>query len=342
MENSFLGVFRAIVTDVDCFKETGRIKTKISVLNDNYLVKNLMDNFNPTRFEEEVEKDLYTKIFMPFGGGYNYGMFKLPPINSYGLVAFIDGNPLDPVWLGGISTADYTETGVFATTNIPSDDPFSDRSAITFNEEKNETEFNTKDMNSFIIKTKNNSLDLSEGTESMNWENRKVENSIILNESEMDFTHFGKKSNQRIVLTEEEEDDTETYSVSITDNRNTGEKAKMELGMPGVNIEIENKEIISKINITDTGINIVFKKGEKETLITQTENKIKLESNRSSVSVKTEGAFDEVVIDSPIVRISSDKIIMGNTDYRLVVAPNNFNLTMEDGTMLTTAKNVRI
>lgn len=343
MENGIFGVFKALVTDVDCFLETGMIKTRISVLNDFYVNKDLRDKYDLDRFREDVDKDIYTQVFIPFGGGYNSGMFKLPPLNSLGLVTFIDGKSDNPIWLGGIPNTLYTKSGILHTSNAPSDSATSGDSIITFDENEKKGKMNSEDLNSFVLKTKNNSLDDLSNPESMNWEDRRVENSIILNKKRMELTHLEESGDtQGITLTDKIEHDGKQYSIKIIDDKGNSNKSSVYMGESGISIEVAKGSLVSKIELGEETIEIKMKRDELETSIVQREDEIRLKNENSEVILKKENLSDEIVLKSPRVSISSEDIILGNGDYRLVISPTNFNVSLEDGTMLTTARNVRV
>ena len=100
LEDQVFGLYKAIVTDVSCFEQTGKIRTRISAFQGGGVPKDLVDGYDSDAYADVSSRDMLTEIFMPFGGGYNYGMFKLPQINSVGYVAFVDGSRSTPVWMG--------------------------------------------------------------------------------------------------------------------------------------------------------------------------------------------------------------------------------------------------
>lgn len=335
------GVFKAIVTDTDIFKETGKIKTRVSMINSYYLGKDLRDGYDENSHKEGLEKDLLSLVLLPFGGGYDYGMFKLPPVNSLGLVTFIDGNPNLPIWIGGLPSILHTDTGVLHSVSPPSDDIFSDKSIIYFNEGNNDKEFNNESLNSFVIKTKNNSFDNLDNPEDMNWEKRRVENGIVLNENRMDFVHLEEEKHQRMIFSSPKEGE-EDYSIKITDFTTDSDSSTFLLGEKGAKIEIKRGDILTEVSMSEGVLELNVNKGISETSIVQTEKEITLKNGTSIVKLKKQEGKDQVILKSETINLDSDNIILGNGGYKLVIAPNRFNLTLEDGTMLTTAKNVSV
>jgi hypothetical protein len=332
------GIYEAIVTDTDCFEKTGKIKTRISVLNDFYIDKDLRNNYNLDKFKEGLEKDMYTQIFLPFGGGSNYGMFTVPPVNSLGLVSFIDGDITRPVWMGGISDSSYTKTGTIHTNTAPSDDLFSNKSIISYNNGSESGEVNSEDIHSLVIKTKVNNFDDLSDPETINWEKREVENGIVLNKNKMELVHFNEDGYQGILLSSKENED----YIKIVNNKNEANYSSISMEDDGIRIETTRGDTKTTVNILDSSVLIHTKKDEFETTITQTEKEIKLKNDRASVILKKDKIDDEIILNAQKVRISANDIIMGNGDFRAVVAQSNFNMSLEDGTVLTTAKNVRM
>lgn len=338
MNESLYGIFKAMVTEVDCFKTTGKIKTRISIFNNSYIGKDLLDNYSKDSYINKIERDKLTSVLMPLGGGVDCGLFSIPQINTMGLVTFLDGNPDNPVWLGAISSNIFSKSGELIKSNYPSDNIVSNKSIVDVNDESGKVEFMSESSSSFIIKTKTNELKDLNKPETMNWSNNKTENGIVLNQNRMELLHVGDNGDtQNILLNNDSE-----YSIKLKNKKNDENYSVISIGNNGIKVERMSSSGECTIYLGDTNNEIVFKKDGLETSISQTEQSIKLVNEKSSVSLLKVDLQDEVVIAAPKVRISSDKIILGNGDFRIVTSPSNFNLTLEDGTLLTTAKNVRI
>ena len=337
MRETMFGVFKAIVTDVDIFKDTGKIKTRISVFNNYYTSKNLLDNYNMETFKKNLESDKLTYIMMPFGGGNDYGMFKLPPINSIGLVTFIDGNPNLPLWLGGLGNLYFSENGELIEADFPSDDLENNNSMVSFSEEEGKSTLQTSDFNSFVIKTKTNKMTDFSNPQEMNWKNSPVENGLLMNKEKFNIFHTNTEySKQRIQLKNDEE-----FTISI-EHEDEDVKSSMICGPKGIKSNIEGKGFSTEISQGDN-ITLSYIKENQNTKITQNEKEIRIENNESLIVLKKmPSGKDEVIISAPTVRISSENILLGNGDFRIVTSPSPLNFTLEDGSLLTTANNVRI
>lgn len=338
MKEPLYGVFRAIVTETECFRTTGKIKTRISIFNNNYISKDLLDSFDANTFSKTVERDKLTSIMLPFGGGIDCGLFSVPQVNTIGLVTFIDGNTDNPIWIGGTSSNIFSTSGELIKSNYPSDNVYSNESIISLNEDSQKVEFNSEKINSFVIKTKTNELNDLSNPDSMNWEKNEIENGIVLNKNRMELLHVGNEGNIQDILL----DNNEEYSIKIKNEKDEKNYSIISIGNKGIKIEKKSNLSECFIYMEEDSNKISFKKDNLETNITQTEKTLKLENDASSISLSKINLKDEVIIQAPKVRISSENIILGNGDFKLVVSPSNFNLTMEDGTLLTTAKNVRI
>lgn len=151
------GIYRAIVTDTSCFKSTGKIKTRISIFNNYYIDYDLLEDYDPEKYKNSISKDTDTLIMMPFGGGDNYGMFKLPEVNSVGVVTFIDGNKNMPLWLGGMPVFFSDNNRNVKSVTYPLDKSDDNNGAIYTSNGR--TVYNFNDEHSFVIKTKTTSLD---------------------------------------------------------------------------------------------------------------------------------------------------------------------------------------
>lgn len=337
MKNNIFGVFKAIVTDVDCFKDTGKIKTKISIFNNYYTTKDLLNDYNMETFKKNLESDKFTYIMMPFGGGNDYGMFKLPPINSVGLVTFIDGNPNLPLWMGGLANLYFSKNGELIESDFPSDNLESNNSMVSFSEEEDKSTLQTTDFDSFVIKTKTNKMTDFSNPQEMNWKNNLTENGLLMNKEKFSLFHTDtENSKQRIQLKNDEE-----FTISI-EHEDEEVKSSIICGPKGFKTKLEGKNVSAEISQSNN-ITLSYSKENQNTKIVQNEKEIRIENNESLIVLKKmPSGKDEVIISAPVVRISSDNILLGNGDFRIVTSPSPLNFTLEDGSLLTTANNVRI
>ena len=336
------GFYRAIVTDTDVFEETGRIKTRISIFNNMFIEKDLLDDFNIDDFKKRVEGDSLTYILSPFGGGNNFGMFKLPQVNSVGLVSFIDGNPSMPVWVGGLNNILLTNSGSIAQLDIPSDDLESELSYFDYNTEKRTTTKNSSDKNSFVIRTKTNELVDFSNINSINWKENKTENGLVMNADHFEILH--RKDDE--VITTIRFDNEEAYDIGLEHKRKSGdsivERSSLFLGATGMSAIIADSNRDIQVSITDK-VEIIVDVSGKKTTITQSKDSVSIKSNTSTIElIQKASGNDEIILSSPVVRIDSKNILLGTGNDRIVKASGNFSQTLEDGTVLTASQNVRL
>jgi len=340
MNKKLTGIYRAIVTDNSCFKTTGKIKTKISCFNNNHVEYDLVNGYSSEEYQKQVNQDRLTLIFMPFGGGYNYGMFKLPEVNSIGLVQFIDGNPKAPIWLGSYCPSVNDISGSLIENSIPSDSLENNNSAFYTETNANSFSFNMEDEKSFIIKTKETSIDDLSDPSTMNWKESDVNNTFILNKEKALLNHnvnededyYLKINNDEISINYSGDDNSK--SIKVTDDSIS------------VSSAAGNLSFSAKLSGNTLTINTSDSSGIKtiDSTISQTPSKLTLKAGDSSIIAKrTSTGGDEISVTAPIIRLSADNIIMGNTGYSLVACPNkNMAITLEDGTMLSSLSSIEV
>lgn len=339
------GVYRAIVTDTNCFKTTGKIKTRISIFNNYFVEYNLLDRYNSSNYEEELSKDTDTLILMPFGGGDNFGMFKLPEVNSIGVVTFIDGNKNLPLWLGGMP-AFYTDNLRNVTSvSYPLDNI--DNNGAIYTQPNGKTVYNFYDEHSFVIKTKTTTLDDYSNPDTMNWKSIPVENSLIMNKNTLDMRHIiDSDSYQQIVFNSDGESNNSSFrtvlkdaskEVTINDdmilikNSNNGHTTKIIMDDDG-NLRLSSTDNSSSGAIVESDIFLSPAK------ITMSAGNSKISFDRTLNSNN-----DSITISAQNVVLNASKISLGPSGYRLVATPNsNMAITLEDGTMLTTIDNITV
>lgn len=336
-----LGVYKAIVTDVSCFKTTGKIKTRISCLNNNSIPADLINKYDKVLFEKQIEEDRLTYIFMPFGGGWNYGMFKLPEVNSIGIVQFIDGNLDSPIWLGSFNRGLTDKTGNLLELGIPSD-RINEENNSSFYKDESESGliYDMENENSFIIKTKSNTLNDLSKPETMDWKKNKVDNTVVLNSSKAEMNHnIEEGKNYNISINKEdgikisyiEEDNEKEIKIN---NLEISISSKAKANSFKANFKGDKFRIVTSKKINDSNI---------ESIIEQKASKISLKSGDSSVVISNSIKDNELILSGKTVRISAKSILLGNSGYNLVACPNeNTSITLEDGTLLTTMDNIKV
>ena len=352
LNDQLFGIFRAIVTDISCFEKTGKIKTRISAFNSGASPKDLINGYDSDSFSDLISRDVLTDIMLPFGGGTDYGMFKLPQVNSTGLVAFINGSKSNPIWIGSTANSLTDSDNNLVQLDFPSDRD-NNNPAIYYD---NGVVFNMNDPNSFIIKTKTNKLDDYTKPETMVWNNNPVENSMIMSSAKLSFYH-------RV--------DDDTYQEFVLDNGD-GKENQGTINLGYVVSENEFK----RVTFDDSTITIRNKSGAVEaemilddsgdiyitafddsiakdpssgirigTSIELTPASINLKSGHSQISMSRNIDYnnESVTITTSNLQVLAKNISFGSSGYSLVVSPSpNLNFTLEDGSMLTTANNIRV
>lgn len=353
--SQIFGIYRAIVTDTSCFETTGKIKTRISVFNGGGVSKDLVNGYNAEIFSESISRDLLTDIMMPFGGGYDYGMFKLPQINAVGLVAFIDASRTKPIWLGSTANQILNNENQVVQLDFPSDQN-NGKPAIYYDDYENEPKFNLKDENSFIINTKTNTLRDLTNPDTMVWSNNPVENSFVLNSAKASLYHrVNDKAYQEFVLYNGDKENKTPGAISMLYTVSDTEYKSVSASENGIFIKDKNENRIAQLIFNDEGeifINSVQEnRGTANTGGTRVEAIIKLTpasieliagNSRISMNRNIDQNKEKITINATNLQINAKKISFGNSGYSFVVSPNsNLNFTLEDGSMLTTADNIR-
>lgn len=366
LEDQVFGIYKAIVTDVSCFEQTGKIRTRISAFHGGSVPKNLLDGYDSDTYSDVSSRDILTDIMMPFGGGYNYGMFKLPQINSVGLVAFIDGSRSTPVWIGSTANSLFNMENSPVEFDIPSDKNNGYPSRY-YNETENKSKFNMEDQNAFIINTKKNDLPDFNQPETMNWVKNPVENSLVLSSTKASIYHrIDDDTYQEFSLTnKKDKDGTDIGSIEmayvISDdehrkitaddktitirNKDTNTEAKIVLIKPGINSNGEEEPGgISISSFQDNaGNNITGSRIETSIKLTPASVNIDAGNSRITMSRNIDKTKDKMTIKTSKLQILADDISLGSSGYSLVASPNpNLNFTLEDGSMLTTTNNIRV
>lgn len=350
LNEQLFGIFKAIVTDISCFEKTGKIKTRISAFNGGSSPRDLVNGYDSDAFADLISRDILTDIMLPFGGGADYGMFKLPQVNSVGLVAFINGSKSNPVWIGATANSTFDSDNNLIQLDFPSDKD-NNEPAIYYD---NGVVFNMNDANSFVIKTKTNKLDDYSKPETMVWSNNPVENSMIMNSSKLSFYH-------RV--------DDDTYQEFILDNGTDKTEGSITLGY------VVNDEDFKRVTFDDDTITVRNKSGYVEakmvldddggiyitafddsagdpssgtrvgTSISLSPASITLESGHSKIAMARNIDInnENMTITTSNLQILAKNISFGSSGYSVVVSPSpNLNFTLEDGSMLTTANNIRV
>lgn len=349
------GVYKALVTDTSCFKETGKIKTRVSIFNNFFIEKDLLDKYNKDDYEDSVVTDRLTFILSPYGGGYNCGMFALPQVNSQGLVSFIDGNLNLPIWMGSLNSIEVSGS-FLEQSDVPSDILIQEKSSVDFDTENEETKRNIEDKNSFVIRTKTNELDQNnlDDFDKMNWRSNPTENGLVMSKKHFQIIHKDEEASFSGLTMNNKQD----YSIDLShkiieegiidesgevDEEDIIDKSSVKLGRKGFLVEVKSETKEITIDANDK-IRLFLKKDGQETEIYQDENRIILKNSDCVIEIKQpeEGGSNEINISAPTIRLDSKNIMLGAGSNRVVTSSSDFTMTLEDGTILNSAKNVRL
>lgn len=351
MNDQIFGIFRAIVTDISCFEKTGKIKTRISAFNSGSCPKDLIDGYDSDLFADVISRDILTDIMMPFGGGTDYGMFKLPQVNSTGLVAFINGSKANPIWIGATSNSSVDDDNNIIGLDFPSDNN-NNEPAIYYNKG---IVFNFDDPNSFVIKTKTNKLDDYTKPETMVWSNNPVENSMIMNSAKLAFYHRVDEDTYHEFILDNGDDDSQG-SVTLGYTISEDEFKRVTFNDDTITIRNKSGDVEAKMVLDDDGsiyITAFDENGNKNASqgtmvgasIELTPASISLKSGHSIISMSRniDLSKESVSITTNNLQILAKNISLGSSGYSLVASPNpNLNFTLTDGSTLVTTNNIRV
>lgn len=352
MEDMLFGVYRAIVTDVSCFEQTGKIKTRISAFNNGSVPRDLINGYDSESFSNVITKDILTDIMLPFGGGYDYGMFKLPQVNSVGLVAFIDGSKSFPIWIGSTANSIVDRNNNLIEFDLPSDKD-NGKPAI-YSDDSKKTIFNYEDKNSFIIKTKTNTLDNYLNPETMVWSNNPVENSLILNSYKARLYHrIDDYEYQEFIMCNDKENKTSSIVLGYVIDDEAGDKRTLEIDREQIVVKNKDGQETAQIILDNKGdiyINAFSDDGKStetriDTSIELTTASINIKAGHSRITLNRniDSEQEKITISANNIQIDSQNISFGSSGYSLIASPNpNLNFTLEDGSMLTTVNNIKV
>ena len=352
LDDQLFGIFRAIVTDISCFEKTGKIKTRISVFNSGTCPKNLVNGYDSDLFADVISRDILTDIMLPFGGGSDYGMFKLPQVNSVGLVAFVNGSKSNPIWIGATANSNTDDDNNIIGLDFPSDRN-NEEPAIYYD---NKIVFNFDDPNSFIIKTKTNKLDDYTKPETMIWSNNPVENSMIMNSAKLAFYHrINDEAYHEFVLDNGEDSEKgDTGSISLGYTFSEDEFRRVIFNKDTITIKNKSGDTEAEMILDkDGGIYITAfdDSGDASTgtrigaSIELTSASINLKTGHSTISMARNIDLNKesVSIVTNNLQVLAKNISLGSSGYSLVASPNpNLNFTLTDGSTLVTTNNIRV
>lgn len=301
-------IYKARVIDTSMFPKTGKIRVRrfdtAHGENDtedlSKFPKSISELSEPVMINGQPaikHNDQEAFVYSPFGGGYDYGMFYLPQVNSVGLISDL-GNTNDVsnlgnyVWLGAIY--DYTPEKIGlsekegcqepSNVNVPGLNNF-DEDGISGGYCENDL------LNSLVIKTKSTYLDdpltPQDSVDTMNWKNRPIENLIVINDKKIEIIHNVINGEQGSVQNIKLNSD----GINISNVINGVNSAfsidsdgkftiKRDDNTQGNTVRIENTSA--------TGLEVVVDNGKKSTTIMQSEEEITLSSGDVTLSITDE------------------------------------------------------
>lgn len=249
------GLWKATVVDTSTFRENGTIRVRVLGVT-----------------PEDGYEEAY--VMLPFGGHENMGIHFLPPIGSYGFVAYERGKATEAIWMGSIMR--YWGKAMEDDVGSPV-------------EAENETDF--------VIKQQYTKEDDQEVSSSEN----KVENVIKMNENELTIAKFHQGDNYQYQDAPYDADDGLAINlVKITDDefkikfRDSGNETDRTITINDDYLKLDWQDDTKSITIDDTEISII-----------QEDTKIVINKDGS---VDVEGK--EIHIQGKKTEITSDKIIL--------------------------------
>lgn len=322
------GIYEAICLSNSVFEKTGKIKVKLRKFSLDWKSDDLIDNYSPLEFVDELLNGFDCLVKTPIGGGDDFGFMAVPQPNTVGLVQFLNGNWERPIWVGSYHKPYYDENRKVEKVLSPTGDPESDgRNAIPDNNEYGKE--------SIILKTKHTSSPTDGTTENIDWMKQNCENVFVSHRDGFKSVHVKKNKKKETILIQEIEvrsldffnDDGEYVSskpiIKITIDDKINEKKIIingdEEGLLLKYLNLDQEEFInSEIFLNDLGITGTVSDNEdnKSVLkirpelvnIIQDESSIKMTENNISLTATKD------------VRISGN-VVLGDTGGRVLLIP---------------------
>lgn len=360
-------IYEAIVIDNKQFYIDGYIYVKVENLNLD-IPKDLTDDFKPDMFKKPDDFGcLKARVFSPMAGGKNYGVFYLPQVNSRGLVATINDDRLELIWLGSffeMIDKQFDEKGnEKLTINAPQDNLELDGNNTSLIVDGENLSKNMS-QEAIVIRTKKTS---NESKDEMDWDKIHTSNLIVIDGDRIEINRaitggYDSKGNldkyQKFLLGEEDgKIVTKIEYVDKTGNINSsfkiedgslktelvkGEsgsalKQSLVLGIVNDNpvfaasIKDELNDISTSLKTSNEELVLSYNKGDKATYYVQNEDTIKLTSPEAAISIKK----DEVALDGKTIRISAKTLLLGSGNQKIVTTDSSLpGAQLTDGAFL--------
>ena len=324
-------IYRARVIDNSMFSTTGKIRVRIkkysTISYTGDLSKNPMsisdtmsqhiDDEGKTTY---IYEDSDAVIYSPIGGGYDYGMFYLPQVNSWGLVADIsesfEDHDTDFVWMGTVYDMNASGTIDSPSSNNSSSDGVVNNSS------------NIDNMNgALVIKLKH--TELSDPTNpiksqsSMDWKQRAIENLIIIDKDKLHIIH-NIVSDNKVTSTSYLKMDSDginiNYNVPNTNNTyKYNSTLKIDTNGYFHYSQSPNDGLIINIDSNSQGIESDVSNKGNLSIIQQNYDNIDINIGGSHLNVQKDTINIESKGDVNIAAAGS--IHAGSTDRKVLIAP---------------------
>lgn len=334
-------MLKARVIDNSEFASTGKIRVRIEKFASSYLMQDLSKKpetiLEGMKYIEEngektlTHEDTDVSIFTPIGGGFDYGIFYLPQVNSVGLVAEL-GEGIDTtneyVWMGAI--VEKGKTGI----NIPS------TGLNTVQGIDSAGNINTSELNGgLVIKTKSTNLmdplNPMDSKDTMDWTKREVENLIVINKNNINIYHNTLDDNE-IIDTTSLELNSSGVSMSFFDTNNNRSDFTLD-NECGFKIKATDDKSERSIESTSSETQILFKNGDKSSTIIQTESAIDVNSNGNHIALNR----DSVVVEGNDIYVSAKGTLnLGTEGRRVLLSPDNADSIEIGNVTLTASKKI--
>ena len=354
-------IFKAVVLDNSMFFTRGTVRVRIAGFYNKKIVWNLEERFPDALTEGDVEgvntqfsNDYEAQISSAFGGGRNYGSVVVPQINEKGIVAFLNGDKKNPVWLGGLFETFRDDSFNVEYVNFPTD-KFVDgenTDGVLNGEGNIGDDVEPQEEKSIIIRTKHTT---SNSAEEIDFQQQETSNIITVGKKRIEVTHFPegswedgipKKFKDFIIGLNKDGEDVISLKSRDDENDNhvdfelTEEHGVLSLVKEGIEIarfsitegevSLFNKEGENKLVFAESGDIIISNKEGNNKLVFGNNDEIELENDSGSkIIMKANGniellANNEVHIlgdDDHLVRYSELKEIIEEFESHIHIAP---------------------
>lgn len=310
-------IYEALVLENEQFFSKGKIRVRIA---DFYNLPMQWDLSGSVKqiaegTTKDSHKDFDVYVFSPIGGGYDFGAFFLPSVNTRGLVCCIGSeNNYKMFWLGSIFYPIYDQDKKMIDINIPSDDTGG------FEEDKT-ADMIKKYQGSLVFKMYNTELTNKNNpnADKLNWSKLNASNLLVINKDKVLIHHPTRYDSQRNELDYQEikvSKEATELSMVVKSNKDTIAK--------NYSISMSNKE--NNLEIAIKAENVA---GKKLSSITMTDSIINISTFINSKEMSS------IVMDK-------DGITLSKEDKAIVLSKDNISINAEKSPIFVIGKEVRL